>query len=116
MAISQFFDNAGADSQSTGEQQQQQQQQQQQYQFQQQFSQLFYTPSPQPQSQLSQQQQQQQQQLHRPYQPSYDDDMKLTSDVVDDFSMNVDLNFLSTYSLATNDDHLGSRSEGHQLL
>lgn len=42
--------------------------------------------------------------------------MKLTSDVVDDFSMNVDLNFLSTYSLATNDDHLGSRSEGHQLL
>lgn len=27
MAISQFFDNAGADSQSTGEQQQQQQQQ-----------------------------------------------------------------------------------------
>ncbi|CAO0801546.1 unnamed protein product [Mucor circinelloides] len=99
--------------------QQQQHQQQQQYQFQQQFSQLFYTPSPQPQltQHHHQPQQQQHQQLHRPYQPSYDDDMKIASDVVaDDFSMNVDLNFLSAYPLTTNDDHLGSRSEGHQLL
>jgi hypothetical protein len=66
-----------------------------QQQFQQQLNQLFYTPQP---------------QLHRPYQPSYDDDFKFSSNnELDQFPMNVDLNFLNNFSL-------NDRVEGHQLL
>ncbi|KAI8341626.1 hypothetical protein EDC96DRAFT_449755 [Choanephora cucurbitarum] len=113
-----------------------QQQQQQQFQLQQQFQ--F--------QQLYQQQEQQmlytqqllagesQSFLHRPYQPSYDDDIKVTTSLdmidttplpdapsvavnpllMDGFSsMNLDFNLL--YHSPT-DNHFGQKSEGHPLL
>ncbi|KAI8090188.1 uncharacterized protein B0P05DRAFT_584403 [Gilbertella persicaria] len=59
--------------------------------------------------------------LHRPYQPTFDDDIKLTPStsamnpihtvMMDDLSMNMDFDFL--YG---SNDHYGQRSEGHQLL
>ncbi|KAI9484206.1 MAG: hypothetical protein EXX96DRAFT_521113 [Benjaminiella poitrasii] len=83
---------------------------------------------------LYSQQPEEQSLLHRPYQPSYDDDndtMKLVTDntassatgmMIDDFPMNVDFNhFLSSYPLpSTNDNnhHLleHNRTESQQIL